>query len=73
MEKGAPLDQKRKEKMMEECKTCELAIYCYSECTTWIFRTKQEMDDKQEAMERCPHYEKVQKSRAPDSQQCASG
>ncbi|MCU0575099.1 MAG: hypothetical protein MUC41_19245 [Syntrophobacteraceae bacterium] len=50
---------------MEECKTCELAIYCYSESGTWVFRTKQEMEEKREAMHKCPHHEKVMESRSP--------
>jgi hypothetical protein len=58
---------------MEECKTCELAIYCYSECTTWVFRTQQEMEEKQEAMEKCPHYEGVQKSRTEAMATCVGG
>jgi hypothetical protein len=58
---------------MEECKTCELAVYCYSESSTWIFRTKQEMEEKQETMEKCPHHEKVLKDRSPDAEQCATG
>ncbi len=49
---------------MEECKTCELAIYCYSESGTWIFRTKQEMEEKREAMSKCPHHEKLLESRS---------
>lgn len=56
---------------MEECKTCELAVYCYSDSSTWIFRTKQEMDEKQESMEKCPHHAKVQKIRTCASEQCA--
>ncbi len=58
---------------MEECKTCELAVYCYSESSTWIFRTKQEMDEKQEAMEKCPHHEKTRKPHPSDSEQCVNG
>jgi hypothetical protein len=40
---------------MKDCKECELAIYCYSESSTWIFRTKEEMCEKQAAIEDCPH------------------
>lgn len=49
---------------MEECKTCELAIYCYSESGSWVFRTKQEMEEKREAMDKCPHHEKVMQARS---------
>jgi hypothetical protein len=41
---------------MKDCKECELAIYCYSDSSTWIFRTKQEMSERQAAIEECPHY-----------------
>lgn len=44
---------------MEQCKSCELAIYCYSDSTTWVFRTKEEMEAKQTAMEECPEYAKI--------------
>lgn len=48
---------------MEECKQCKLAIYCYSESSTWIFRTKQEMDEKLAEMEECPLREQVRQMR----------
>lgn len=54
---------------MKECKECELATYCYSEASTWVFRTKQEMLEKQAAITACPLYEKTQQSRSPSSQQ----
>jgi hypothetical protein len=44
---------------MERCKSCELAIYCYSDSTTWVFRTKEEMEAKQTAMEECPEHAKI--------------
>jgi len=50
---------------MEECKECELAVYCYSDPSAWVFRTKQEMDEKQAAMRQCPVSEKVQDNRNP--------
>ncbi|SHF46739.1 hypothetical protein SAMN02745206_02044 [Desulfacinum infernum DSM 9756] len=37
-----------------DCSRCELAVYCYTEPSTWIFRTKSEMAEKRERMERCP-------------------
>ncbi|MFP5212609.1 MAG: hypothetical protein ACLGPL_04450 [Acidobacteriota bacterium] len=49
---------------MEKCKACELAVYCYSESSTWIFRTKQEMEEKQAEMCRCPIHEKVEQIRS---------
>ena len=39
---------------MKECKECELAIYCFTESSTWIFRTKQEMEEKRAVIEDCP-------------------
>lgn len=49
---------------MEQCKECELAVYCYSEPNSWVFRTKQEMVEKQAAIRQCPYYEMVQNNRA---------
>lgn len=48
---------------MEECKNCEMAIYCYSDSSTWIFRTKQEMDEKQASMIECAIFKSVQQLR----------
>ncbi|HOV86063.1 MAG TPA: hypothetical protein PLM79_06850 [Syntrophobacteraceae bacterium] len=48
---------------MEECKECELAVYCYSDPSAWVFRTKQEMDEKQAAIRQCPVSEKAQNNR----------
>lgn len=49
---------------MNECKECELAIYCFSDPNTWVFRTKQEMEEKQAAMGACPVLSQVQELRA---------
>lgn len=48
---------------MDECKECELAVYCYSDSNTWIFRTKQEMEEKQAVICKCPNYEQLQQAR----------
>jgi hypothetical protein len=45
---------------MQRCKDCELAIYCFSDSSTWVFRTKQEMADKRTAMVSCPHHKEAQ-------------
>ena len=44
---------------MEQCRDCELAIYCYSDSSSWIFRTKQEMGEKKDAIANCPIHEQV--------------
>jgi hypothetical protein len=49
---------------MEDCKECELAIYCYSESSTWIFRTKEEMEEKRAAIDKCPCHQQVERHRA---------
>lgn len=49
---------------MDQCRECELAIYCFTDSSSWIFRTKQEMEEKREAIARCPIYEQVQKTRS---------
>lgn len=58
---------------MNECRECELAIYCYSEASSWIFRTKQEMEEKQSEMHRCPLYEQVQQIRSAAVKGCSKG
>ncbi len=49
---------------MEQCKECELAIYCYSDSSTWIFRTTQEMEEKKAAISECPVRDQVEQSRS---------
>lgn len=49
---------------MEQCKDCELALYCYSDSSSWIFRTKREMEEKQEAIQNCPVHEEVEQKRS---------
>jgi hypothetical protein len=39
---------------VEQCKECELAVYCYSDSSSWIFRTMQEMGEKKDAIANCP-------------------
>ena len=41
---------------MNECKECELAVYCYTDSTSWTFRTVREMEEKKSAMEQCALY-----------------
>lgn len=48
---------------MEQCKECELALYCFSDSESWIFRTKQEMEEKTAAMLKCPVHEEIEKLR----------
>ena len=58
---------------MDACKECELAIYCYSESSTWIFRTKQEMEEKKSVICNCPNYEQMQSTRkAPEETHTAA-
>lgn len=38
---------------MNDCKACELAVYCYSEPSSWTFRTKEEMEDVQQRILQC--------------------
>jgi hypothetical protein len=52
---------------MEQCKECELAIYCYSESSTWTFRTKDEMEEKKAAILACPLHDKLKQVRATAS------
>ncbi len=48
---------------MERCRECELAIYCFSDSSSWIFRTKQEMDEKKDAMANCPVHDRIEQAR----------
>lgn len=52
----------------KECRDCELAVYCHSEPSTWIFRTKQEMVEKSAEIARCPVYRMLIQARAPRDQ-----
>jgi len=49
---------------MEKCKECELAVYCFSDSSSWIFRTLQEMGEKKEAIANCPVHDQVELARA---------
>lgn len=49
---------------MKQCKQCELAIYCFSEPGTWVFRTKQEMEEKQSSIFGCPIYRQTREEPA---------
>jgi hypothetical protein len=54
---------------MERCRECELAIYCFSDSSSWIFRTKQEMEEKTTAVANCPIREEIKQLRALKRQQ----
>lgn len=56
---------------MRECKECDLAIYCFSESSAWIFRTKQEMEEKRAAMDNCPLHQQVRQARIEAYQESA--
>ena len=61
---------------MEQCKECDLAIYCYSDSSNWVFRTKQELEEKTAAIAACPLHERVQEARsaaARESENTAAG
>jgi hypothetical protein len=53
---------------MERCKECELAIYCFSDSSSWIFRTTQEMEEKKDAICNCPVHAQVQKARTGEAE-----
>lgn len=56
---------------MHKCEECELAIYCFSEPHTWVFRTKQEMEEKQLAIFGCAIYRQMQARTSPLLRECA--
>ncbi len=39
---------------MNDCRSCEFAVYCYAEPSTWVFRTLDEMKRTQKEIARCP-------------------
>jgi len=58
-------------KEMEQCKECDLAIYCYSDYCSWTFRTKQEMEEKTEAIKQCPIREEIEQMKEARKKQVA--
>ena len=48
---------------MERCKECDLAIYCFSDSSSWIFRTKKEMGEKKDAIANCPVRSELEQAR----------
>ncbi len=50
---------------MERCKECELAVYCFSDSSSWIFRTRREMEEKKDVIANCPEHDRVEQARAP--------
>jgi hypothetical protein len=56
---------------MHKCEKCELAVYCFTEPHTWVFRTKQEMEEKQAVIFGCAVYQQMQADGAPILQECA--
>ena len=57
---------------MKECKKFELALYCFSEPDTWVFRTKREMEEKRASIYGCSIYQQARESNseaAPEASQ----
>ncbi len=49
---------------MERCKECELAIYCFSDSSSWVFRTKQEMEEKKDVIANCEIHCQLEQAQA---------
>lgn len=43
----------------KECKDCELAVFCYAEPASWIFRTKQEMREIEQQIAACVRHQEA--------------
>jgi len=56
---------------MEPCKECELAIYCFSDCSSWVFRTKQEMEEKKDVIANCAFHDQLEQVRASQTNSAA--
>ncbi|SFM40692.1 hypothetical protein [Thermodesulforhabdus norvegica] len=37
-----------------ECRECEFAVYCFTEPSQWVFRTKKDVEEIKRALETCP-------------------
>lgn len=48
---------------MEQCKECELAIYCFSDSSSWVFRTTREIEETRDAIASCPIHDQVESER----------
>jgi uncharacterized protein (UPF0179 family) len=48
---------------MEQCKECELAIYCFSDSSSWVFRTTREIEETRDAITNCPVHDQVKSKR----------
>ena len=57
----------------KECKSCELAVYCFSDSSTWTFRTMKEMDEKKAAISTCPIHQKGEQASGTDHGSVACG
>jgi hypothetical protein len=55
---------------MNDCRDCELAIYCFAEPGNWMFRTREEMIQIQARISSCPVSSRVQ---ALQAEQAADG
>ncbi len=58
---------------MDQCKECEMAIYCYSEASTWVFRTTQEMEEKTATMTNCPIHSQVRTAYEQNRREAKAG
>jgi hypothetical protein len=58
---------------MEQCKECELAIYCFSDSSSWVFRTKQEMEEKKDVIANCPVHDQLEQALAARDREAAAG
>ncbi len=64
MNQHSSLEQKN-----AKCKDCDLAMYCYTDSSLWVFRTQEEMEKKVRFMESCH----VRKLLMPDQDQGNEG
>jgi len=47
------------DQVKKNCKECELAIFCFTPSTDWVFRTKEEVAEKLEKIKKCPFYQRL--------------
>jgi hypothetical protein len=56
---------------MELCKECELAIYCFSDSSSWVFRTRREMEEKKDVIANCSIHDQLEQARASQTNSTA--
>ncbi|HEC32416.1 MAG TPA: hypothetical protein ENI41_07990 [Deltaproteobacteria bacterium] len=52
--------------MKSKCKSCELAIFCFTDPANWIFRTREDIKKILRDIQACPTYRELLLEKAID-------